>query len=324
MGYGYYLGNVFIKRKKVTDSYVMHYTTKIVQKSSNGIIALDGWSSIDYRYIYEAKPRGELFFRNPRNANSIILYKDRDNVIIPRMSYDILSSDEDFYLKPIARKMGFRSVDDLLSSAVIYDQYGYLGRPEDVPPAYFPYIRELSYDKPDLTITLYTYDGGIHKSVIDVYGIYYFNVFLYDHPFYRRQRQLLFMGYLIDIWGIIPPITVSHVEIDPWRRYTKPIDFNGSDWVKLTDSEWCGSYSQSELALKNLEDVLLKLLEIGVFESVATVISYSSNVFVTYIDFYVKKKDPATYNIYEEKIKRIVEEIQHLETREIIENILNL
>jgi len=320
MANGYYLGNTYIKRKTVKDNFIKHYTTKVIQSDDGNVVALDGWSSTDYRYIHEKKPRGELFYRSPRNANSILLLKNRDEIVIPRMSYDILSLDEDFYLKPLARKLGFTSVDDLLDSAIVYDQHGYLGYARDLQPTYFPYIRELSYEKPDLTITLHTANG---KSIIDVYGIYYFNVYLYNHPFYGRQRQLLFMGYLYDIWGIIPPIQPTYKTIDAWRGYTKPVDLKNTSWVKLTDSEWCGAYSRSEIALKNLEDILLKMLEIGVFESVATVISYSSNIFVNYVDFYVKKKDLHNINVYEEKIRRIIEEVQQAELAEIIQNIFN-
>ena len=93
------------------------------------------------------------------------------------------------------------------------------------------------------------------------------------------------------------------------------------EWIRLTDSEWCGAYSESEKELKRLEDVLIELLKLNAFENVCTVISYSSNVFVNYIDFYVKPTSKAIYSLLKDDIERKISEIQELEIREIIRDL---
>jgi hypothetical protein len=328
MGNGHYIGNVFIPRKTISRSYTKHYTTKIVEKYSNEIVAIDGWSSTDRNYIYDFDHEigRKIIFRMPRNGNSMFILDTKDGVIIPRMSFDVMGIDDDsreFYLKPIIKMLGFKDVDSLLSSALVYSEDGKLDYAKNVTPQYFPWIRELTYDYPDLTITLYTtYNGELEKSIIDIYGRYYFNVVVMDRLF-GKSRVLLFMGYVNDIYGIIPPIKPAKHVIDGWRSRNTPLDLDINEWVRLTDSEWCGWTSESEYMLKELEDQLVKLLQLGVFESLATVISYSSNIFVTYIDFYVKKAGFDS-NIFKYKIEHVVKQIQNLEVKEIIENVLNL
>jgi hypothetical protein len=328
MGNGHYIGNVFIPRKTISRNYAKHYTTKVIERNSNNeIIAIDGFSLTDTNYIYQFDREigRKIVFRTPRHGNSMFIINGKDGIIIPKMSYDVMGSDyetREFYLKPILKTLGFKDVDSLLNSALIYDQNGKIDYAKNVKPSYMPYLRELTYDKPDLTIMLYTCDDGIEKSIIDIYNEYYFNVAVMDRLF-EKSRVLLFMGYIYDIYGIIPFIKPVKRVIDGWRNYTMPLDFVNNEWVKLTDSEWCGWTSKSEYMLKELEDQLIKLLQLGVFESLATVISYSSNIFVTYIDFYVKKSDFDS-NVFKYKIEHVVKQIQNLEVKEIIENVLNL
>jgi hypothetical protein len=147
-------------------------------------------------------------------------------------------------------------------------------------------------------------------------------VIVANHPFYGKQRHLLFLGYLKDIMNVLPPIHVKHVKVDAWRGHSEPRDINvTNEWVRLTDSEWCGAFSESEYKLKELEDALLKLLELNAFEYVCTVIAYSSNIFVTYIDFYVKPTSKAYLSLIKPKIDYVVNEIQETEIREIVRNL---
>ncbi len=83
--------------------------------------------------------------------------------------------------------------------------------------------------------------------------------------------------------------------------------------------------SQSAAALENLEDALKKLVAKGIFKAMATVISYTSNIFVVYVDFYAKPctLDNKTVSIIE-NIKSTVDRIEKLESWEILKNLLNL
>jgi len=330
MGHGYYLGNTFIKRMTRGEGYIKHYTTKVVEVVDGELKIVDGWSLTDYYYVSEMLARSNIkakvLFRAPKQANSIFVVVTKDEVIMPGMSYDIVFFDEDakkFYLKPLAGRLGFKSVDDLADSIVVYDQFhGRIAYAKDIKPSYFPCVKSLSYNKPDITIVLHTIrNGKLCESTLDVYDRYYFYVECYEHPLYGRRKDMLFMGYITNIWGIVPPVEPVYVPVDAWRGYYKPRTFIHPDWVKLTDTEWCGLFSESAEALRRLQDILLKLLEMGVFEAVATVYSYSSNVLVLYVDFYVKKN--RSPNVYEEKIKSLVRKIQFAEAVEILENIFN-
>jgi hypothetical protein len=306
---------------------IYHYTTKVIEVSDGKVKALDGFSLTDYYYISELLPKNyKMIFRTPRHGNSSIIVDSKDGLLIPLMSFDIMFIDREtaeFYIKPNKKILGIKDIDDVLSNAIVIDEDGNTYKANEIKASYFPYLRELAYNKPDLTVTLYTnVNGEIYKDIVDVYGKYYFNVIVANHPFYGKQRHLLFLGYLKDIMNILPPIHVAYRKIDPWRGHSEPKDLDvHREWVRLTDSEWCGAYSQSELALKNLQDALLKLLELNAFEYVCTVISYTSNIFVTYIDFYVKPTSKAYLSLIKPKIDMIISEIQQLEIREIVRNL---
>jgi hypothetical protein len=325
MSSGFWIGNEYIKRKTITNTSIYHYTTKVIEVNNNKIRALDGYSLTDHYYIKELIPNNyNVIFRCPRYGNSAIIINSKDGIIIPQMSYDIMMFDKDateYYLnRRIKNELGIKDVDDLINNAIIINEDGIIQNAKDVKPSYFPYIRELTYNKPDFTITLYTYDGEINKSIIDIYGKYYFNVVIIKR-FFEKIRSLLFLGYVKDIIGIIPPFEINKIKIDPWRGHAEPNDINVcNEWIRLTNSEWCGYTSESEFLLKELQDALLELLKLGVFESLATIIAYTSNIFVTYVDFYVKKKNINT-NIFEHQIKSITNKIQYIEVKEILQNV---
>jgi hypothetical protein len=328
MGYGWRLGDRFIKTITVEElpSYkaIYHYTTKIIEVNENKITALDGFSKTDYLYILGTIPEGyRVMFRTPRYGNSVMIVDSKDGIIIPMMSYDIMAYDSDiakFYLRPFKKTLGLRDLDDIKNNAIVSNQYGEFVEAKHVKAQYFPFLRELRGNKPDLSITLY-YDvrGEVKKNYLDVYGRYYIAVDNFEN------RNVLFLGYLYDIHGIIPPIRPVKEHVDLWRARSKPEDLEGDGWVRLTDYEWAGAMSQSAATLKELEDVLVKLVAKGVFKALATVISYTSNIFVVYVDFYVKPYtlDSKTVSIIE-NIKSIVDRIEKLESWEILKNVLNL
>jgi hypothetical protein len=327
MGSGWRLGDTFVKRVTVEDNQssraLYHYTTKVIEVRENDVRALDGFSYTDYMYIRSLKPKGYyIMFRKPRYGNSAIIVDGKDGIIIPMMSYYIIAYDNDvakFYLKPFRDVLGLRDLDDLRNNVIVSNQYGEFVEAKHVKPQYFPYLRELHGDKPDLSIILYyNVKGKIVKNYIDVYGKYYFVVDNFEN------RNILFLGYMLDIHNIIPPIYPIREHIDPWRAHTKPIDMVG-DWIRLTNQEWAGSMSQSAAALEKLEETLKTLVEKGVFKALATVISYTSNIFVVYVDFYVRPYvlDGKTVSIIE-NIKNEIDKIEKLETWEILRNVLNL
>jgi hypothetical protein len=329
MGNGYRLGDVFIRRFTVEDGpssrAVYHYTTKIIEVKDGNLSALDGFSLTDYSYMARMLPEGyRVMFRMPRYGNSAIIVDGKDGVIIPMMSYDIIAYDPDtakFYLRPFRKTLGLRDLDDLKKNAMVINQYGELIKAESVKPKYFPYLRGLRGLKPDLSITLrYNVNNKrVIKNYLDIYGKYYF--VLTDF----KSRNVLFLGYVQDIYDIIPPIKPEKEFIDPWRAHTIPVDMAGGDWIKLTDHEWAGAMTQSAAELEKLEEVLEELVKRNVFKAMATVISYTSNIFVVYVDFYVK---PYTLNDKTmkiiENIKSEIERIEKLETWEIIKNVFNL
>ncbi len=328
MASGHRLGDAFIKTISVEESRdsisIYHYTTKIVEVGGGELKALDGFSLTDYRYIAGVMPgRYSIVFRMPRYGNSVIIVDSRDGVIIPMMSYDIISHDDDvarFYLKPLKNKLGLRDLDDIRNNAIVSNQYGEFVEARYVKPQRFPFLRMLRGNKPDLSVTLYYNVGGrIVKNFLDIYGKYYFAVDGFDN------RNLLFLGYLLDIQNtIIPPIHPVKERLDPWRARSKPLDLVG-DWIRLTDSEWAGAWSASAMALSKLEEALKALVRRGVFKALATVISYSSNIFVVYVDFYVKPYalDSKTELIIE-NLRSVVERIEKLELLEILKNVLNI
>jgi hypothetical protein len=328
MGNGWRLGDTFIKRRLVEDGpssrAIYHYTTKVIEVRENFIEALDGFSLTDYMYIRSILPNGyRTMFRRPRYGNSIIIIDGKDGIIIPMMSYDILAHDPDvakFYLRSFRSKLGFRDLDDLKNNVIVSNQYGEFVEAKLVKTQYFPYLRELRGDKPDLSIVLrYNVNKQIVKNYLNIYGKYYF--VLSDF----KNKHVLFLGYVQDIYNIIPPIRPVKEHLDPWRVHTIPVDMAGGDWIKLTDHEWAGAMTQSAAELEKLEEVLEELVKRNVFKAMATVISYTSNIFVVYVDFYVK---PYTLNDKTmkiiENIKSEIERIEKLETWEIIKNVFNL
>jgi hypothetical protein len=210
----------------------------------------------------------------------------------------------------------------LLKDALVVSEDGIIGSACDYKAEYFPLLHELSYDKPDYTITLYTSEGDIYSDVIDVYGNYYFVVHIVKR-FCETLRVLRFLGYVKDIEGIIPPIKCEKEYLDPWRVINRIEQTQKSDWIRITNREWCGAWSESSQKLYELEQVLKQMLSKGLLESLATVIAYSSNVFVNYIDFFIKPKILPKKQTFE-LMKDLVTKIQVLEIKEIFENIFHL
>jgi hypothetical protein len=328
MASGWRLGDTFIKTVSVEEGRssksIYHYTTKIIEVREGEVTALDGFSLTDYMYIRSVIPNGyNVLFRKPRRGNSAVIVDSRDGIIIPMMSYDIMAFNDDvarFYLKPLRDKIGLRDLDDVRYNAIVSNQYGEFVEAKHVKPQRFPYIRMLCGNKPDLSVALYYNVGGrIVKNFLDIYNKYYFVVDSFDN------RNILFLGYLLDIQNtIIPPIHPIKEHLDPWRARSKPLDFVG-DWVRLTDSEWAGAWSASAMALYKLEEALKALVRRGVFKALATVVSYTSNIFVVYVDFYVKPRNlDSKTELIIENIKSVVERIEKLELLEILKNVFNI
>jgi hypothetical protein len=334
MGNGQYLRNVFIKRKEIKENYVKHYTTKVIETKDGEIIALDGFGYTDRWYIWQFKHEKrlnlEIYGRQPKrhNGNYIFIAKDGNgDILIPKMSADImgLGRYEDvtkFYLKPLLKQIDYKSVNDLLKDALVIYEGGIIGNADSYKAEYFPLLHELSYDKPDYTITLYTGEGEVYSDIIDVYGNYYFVVHLVDR-FCETLRVLRFLGYTKDIEGIIPPLRCEKERLDPWRTISKIEQTQKSDWIRITNREWCGAWSESEKKLYELEETLKQMLRKGLLDSLATVIAYSSNIFVNYIDFFIKPKILPKKETFE-LMKDLVNKIQILEIKEIFENIFHL
>jgi len=204
MGNGQYLGNMFIKRKEVKENYVKHYTTKVIETKDNEIVALDGFGYTDRWYIWEFKTMKklnmEIYARQPKrkNGNYIFIVRDKNgDVLIPKMSADImgLGRYEDvtkFYLKPLLKWIDYKNINDLLKDALVISEDGVISDACDYKAEYFPMLSELTYDKPDYTITLYTGEGDVYSDIIDVYGSYYFVV----HPIKRFCETLRVMTIL--------------------------------------------------------------------------------------------------------------------------------
>jgi len=131
------------------------------------------------------------------------------------------------------------------------------------------------------------------------------------------------LGYTKDIEGIIPPLKCEKEYLDSWRVISKIEQTQKSDWIRITNREWCGAWSESEKKLYELEQVLKQMLHQGLLESLATVIAYSSNIFVNYIDFFIKPKILPKKETFE-LMKELVSKIQILEVKEIFENIFHL
>jgi len=330
MGNGQYLGDVFIKRKEIGENYIKHYTTKVISTDGEEITGLDGFGYTDRWYIWGFKAMKklniELYGRQPRrhNGNYVFIAKDGNgDILIPKMSADIMRIGKDpditrFYLKPLLKKIDYKNIDYLLKDALVISEDGVIGVACDYKAEYFPMLSELTYDKPDYTITLYSCFNNIYSDVIDVYGNYYFVVHIV-----KRLRVLRFLGYVKDIYGIIPPIHCEKEQLDPWRTISKIEQTQKSDWIRITDKEWCGAWSESEQKLYELEQILKQMLHRGLLESLATVIAYSSNIFVNYIDFFVKPKILPKKETFE-LMKDLVNKIQTLEIKEIFENIFHL
>jgi hypothetical protein len=329
---GWSIGNLFVRRKEVERKErgvaVYHYTTKVAEVEDERLVVADGFSPTDCAYIREILPRGyQILFRKPKTGNSAMIIDSPEGLLIPAMSFDVIAFDEEsrrFYLRPLLRHLGLRDVDDLLSNATVVDEDGNRIPAKEAVPSYLPWLREVQYDKPDATLTLYTKKGGeVRKSVVDVFGKYYFRVAVVEDRYGRREKVPLFMGYVKDILNLIPPIRVKYVPTDPWRGYTSLEDLPLGDWIRLTDGEWCGWLSESSEALGKLQDLLLELLKRDVLDSVCTAVSYTSNLFVVYVDFYARPT-PRLTNGLRRELREAVEKIRVLGTEEIIKNIFHL
>jgi hypothetical protein len=306
----------------------------VISTDGEEITGLDGFGYTDRWYIWGFKAMKklniELYGRQPRrhNGNYVFIAKDGNgDILIPKMSADIMriGRDEDttkFYLKPLLKWIDYKNINDLLKDALIVSEDGIIGNADSYKAEYFPMLSELTYDKPDYTITLYTGEGEDYEDVIDVYGNYYFVVHLVKR-FCETLRVLRFLGYVKDIEGIIPPIRCEKEYLDPWRVINRIERTQKSDWIRITDKEWCGAFSESSEKLYELEQILKQMLHRGLLESLATVIAYSSNIFVNYIDFFVKPKILPKKETFE-LMKELVNKIQTLEIKEIFENIFHL
>jgi hypothetical protein len=307
---------------------VWHYTTKVVEVCDGRVAALDGFSLTDRDYIASELPRGyELHFRKPRGGNPAIFVKTPEGeILIPQMSFDIAFFDDEtaeFYVKPLRKLLGVGGAEELRSAALVVNQYGEAVPASRVKPEYFPSLRDYEGEKPDLTITIKTRnrDGGVREDVVDVFGKYYVKVSIGEHPWYGRRRVPEFLGYVWDIHGIIPPVVPERERIDAWRTISLPRDWCESEWVRLTESEWCGAYSETAAKLEGLERSLVELLRAGALDAVATVVGYTSNLFVVYVDFYVKPASKTLLELRKAEIEEAVRRIRDTAAREIFDSL---
>lgn len=321
IGYRDRIGSVRFYRRIEDDKSIYHYTTKILEVKDNEIMALDGFSVTDSIYVESYLRLHGLYDyhvirRVPRNGNAIFVIESPEGILVPKMSFDIAFFDRDtarFYFKPL-KYLGYGDVDTLRENVKVLSAYGEV----EPDPEYLPWLKELSCDKPDCTITVY---DGRRDHIFDIYGSYYFKVDIVERPFFGRWRVLEWMGYTRDLvkLGVLPPLEVRTVQIDGWRSRSETVFKGAEQWHKISDYEWAGMFSESEEQLAGLREDLKRMVDLGVFDLLATVIHYTSNIFVTYVDFYVKAKEPngRVIKVLEEELS----DLRRLQMKEILENI---
>lgn len=315
MGYVTKIQDFRVYRKTISNNFIKHYTTKVLTVIDGEIKGLDGFSLTDRFYIEEFAYKKGLkittYGRYPRYGNAILVVKHKGNYYIPKMSADIIGNDSDsrkFYLKPLKRNYGIEPKDLL-----VIDQNGNIVEYEKYKASYLPVLKTTEYVglKPDLTLLVYDINHRQHRiDVFNEYYVYTYRGSLGYHP--------LFMGYVEDLVSleVIPPIEVKKVYLDLWRvRSETKRTIEKSLWAKLTEYEWCGAYTESEQKLEDLFERLKENIGKG-YDMVTAVIHYTSNIFVTYIDLWVRGLPK---NI--DELKYEIAEIRDLELREIIENI---
>ena len=318
VGYVTRIQDVVFYRKTVSRNYVKHYTTKVLVILDGELRGLDGFGITDYFYIRDfAVGRGvslQLYLRRPKFHNSILVAEYKGTLYITRMSADTIWEDSEareFYLKPLSRRLSMR-YEYLVDSLHVIDQYGNITEYSKYEPKYMPCIKPSWYpgEKPDLTLVVYDSTGRRH--VVDVFSDYYV---------YRVRDYPLFMGYLQDLveLEVVPPVTVETERVDTWRVRSRTVrTIDASTWFKLTDYEWCGAYSRTQVELEKLFKFLRDNIGRG-YDMVCSVIHYTSNVFVAYIDIWVRGVPSSLMKVLER-----LELIRELAGKEIIESIFRV
>jgi len=319
IGYVTKIQDFKVYRKTISNNFIKHFTTKVAVVTDNELKALDGFSLTDRFYVegflWEKGLNITTYGRYPRYGNAIFLVEYNGEFFIPRMSRDIVGNYEErvkFYMKPLLKQLKI-SLDDIR----VIDQNGNLWEWGKYKPTYFPNLKTGEYigEKPDLTVLVYDMNKKQHR--IDIFGNYY--VYTVKGYYLGGKYYLpLFVGYVEDLVSaeIIPPIETVKVHSDMWRlRSETRKTIETSLWVKLTEYEWCGAYTQSQERLEDLFERLKENIGKG-YDMVTAVIHYTSNIFVTYIDLWVRGLPK---NI--DELKYEIAEIRDLELREIIENI---
>jgi len=310
------IGGARIYRKTETPNGIYHYTTLVFERNEalpEGFY-VDGFSLTDSYYVYwRARKAGmdiDVVRRLPHLYNAIFLVAHKGDYIMPYMSRCVLWTDEDvhkFYLRPLKIRP-----DDIL----VMDRQGKLHGFYDIEVSYMPDIKPRSYDHhPDVTIIV---SDGEREVVFDVFTIFYVKV-VTDDPYWGRLPE--FMGYLDDLiaLGIVPPIEVEHVRIDPWRvrhetkerRVETPYE-----WVRITDYEWCGWGSESSARLRDLWERVKENAGKGPYDIAAAVVHYTSNLFVVYVDIWLRGSK-ALKRVFEGEL----EELRKLQNWEILKSL---
>ena len=343
-----YLTNILgtpIYRKIISYQFVQHYTTKIGFITDDNKVFLDGFSSTDRDYIREWLYRYtnkdvDVYSFNPRRqsyALPIIWYREKDEWLITPMSADVIAESIMYetypYEKRLLREFKLR-LDDIVvrfpnHEVVLHDYVNDWSSDEGIP--LMNNYLEYSGLKPQSTVVIHDFVKKYKKHRIDVFGKYS----VYTTPekvrlgFYYDGYQPLFLTrteWLRESQIIPTEFLTEH--IDAWRCRTLSRPTESPTWFKLVNDFWVGLGSETAQEMKQFVDDLIEWnKETRLFNGILLNLNYSSNIFVVYLDIYLKLN---LERLKDKKIwkkigmtKKKIEEIDKLATKEIIENVFS-
>ena len=307
------------------ESYIKHYGTTVLKAKNGEITGLEGFSLTDSNYVDRMARKLYLplriWRRVPRDDNAIFAVEHMGDWLIPSMSADIVGKDEDrikFYLKELFKQYSLTEED-----LWVISEDGIIGTFDKYVPSYLPNLKPGYYvgDKPDATVTI---TDTKRSHVLDIFGdycIYTVEGWGYWQG-YRLPRFMLQKRFLIS-HNSMPNVDVAVRKTDAWRSVAEIVDREEPDWVKITDSEWCGAYSEASEMLNQIYEDLKANIGAG-YDAIAAFVEYTSNIFVVYVDIYLRVSDP---RLLEKTLRAVAERVaeqRRVATREILENVFNL
>jgi len=316
---------------KGNSGVIKHFGTPVLKIEDKEIVGLNGFSITDAQYVGQLSLKlglvPEIHCRAPRDANAIFIVKHKGEWYIPELSANIAGFDEDTknfyfgkgYLKRILKENDVNVDEDLW----VMGEDGIIGQFKDYVPSYVPNLKPDYYVglKPDATVTITDMKKSHRLDIFGDWCVYTVKGWGFYSGSYL-PRFMLQKRFLIS-HNSMPNVDVAVRKTDAWRSVAEIVDREEPDWVKITDSEWCGAYSEASEMLNQIYEDLKANVGAG-YDAIAAFVEYTSNIFVVYVDIYLRVSDPRLLEKTLRSVAERVAEQRRVATREILENVFNL